>query len=97
MKQQIKHFSPHQNSKVIAILMAFVAVIFAMPFFMVMSLLIPAEHRANLWLVFLLPAIYFVVGYCCVMASCWFYNYMYWRVGGIEYEVEELPAMDTKI
>ena len=85
MKQQIQRFSVFQNSKVIGILMAVLAVVFAIPFFLFIYSSQP-ENSPPLHVIFMLPLFYFVFGIVSVGISCVCYNYLAAHIGGIEYE-----------
>lgn len=85
MKQQIERFSPHQNAKVFAVLMAVGSLVFLVPFFVFASIVAPAEQAPPIWMVLLFPVIYLVFGYLTVIAGCALYNFMYRYIGGIEY------------
>lgn len=96
MKLQISRFSPHQNAKVFAVLMAAASLVFAIPMFIAFWF-IPAgvDARGNplpsppLFLPLMFPLIYLIIGYVMVRLACWFYNVMFKHIGGIEYEVRE--------
>jgi hypothetical protein len=96
MKVQITRFSPHQNAKVFALLMAIASLAFAVPMFLAFSLM-PAgvDARGNalpsppIFMPLLFPLAYLVMGYVMVRIGCWLYNIMFKHVGGIEYEVRE--------
>ncbi|MDP3836357.1 MAG: hypothetical protein Q8Q82_20585 [Hydrogenophaga sp.] len=85
MKQQIERFSPHQNGKVFAVLMAVGSLVFLVPFFIFASFAVPAEDGPPAWLFLLFPVIYLVLGYFMVVVGCAVYNFMYRYIGGIEY------------
>ena len=96
MKIQVARFSPHQNAKVFAVLMAISTLIFAIPMFFVFLYLPPGvDARGNpvtappAWIALLFPLMYLVMGYVMVAVGCWFYNFMVKYVGGIEYETRE--------
>ena len=85
MIKQIERFSPHQNAKVIAILMALASLVFMLPFLLFASVVAPRGIGMPLSMMVLFPVIYLVLGYLGV-ASCWIYNAMFKHIGGIEYE-----------
>ena len=90
MKQQIARLSPHQNGKVIAVLMAVISLIFVLPVFLVFSLAPMVDAHGNKFappgFVFLLfPLMYLVVGYVSVTIGCVVYNAVFKHVGGIEF------------
>ena len=86
MIKQIERFSPHQNAKVMAILMAIGSLVFLLPFMLVASLAAPRGTRLPMAMMLLLPVFYLVIGYLSVAAGCWIYNTMFRYIGGIEYE-----------
>ncbi|HYS56993.1 MAG TPA: hypothetical protein VEM34_02510 [Burkholderiales bacterium] len=96
MKTQIARFSPHQNAKVFAVLMALASLLFAVPMFIIF-LYMPSgiDARGNpvnpppAFIALMFPLIYLVMGYVMVAVGCWFYNLMFKYVGGIEYETRE--------
>lgn len=93
---QIARFSPHQNAKVLAVLMAVGSLFFAVPMFIAFSFMPSGvDARGNPvappspFLTLLFPLFYLVVGYVMVAIACWLYNFIAQYVGGIEYEVRE--------
>jgi hypothetical protein len=87
MKTQIQRFSPHQNAKVFAILMAVSSLVFVLPFMLISMMTAPEGVNAMpLFMVVVFPVIYLIFGYLMVAVSCWFYNVMFKYVGGIEFE-----------
>jgi hypothetical protein len=96
VKIQISHLSPHQNAKVFAVLMALASLLFAVPMFFVFLYMPPGiDARGNpvnlppAAIAFLFPLMYLVMGYVMVVVGCWFYNFMFRYLGGIEYEARE--------
>lgn len=87
MIHQIERLSPHQNAKVLAVLMALGSLVFFVPFFIFAFASAPAQAQAHpsIWLFALMPLIYLVFGYLMVAIGCWLYNTMFRFVGGIEY------------
>lgn len=92
MKQQIERFSPHQNAKVFAVLMAVSSLVFFIPFFIFAAFVAPAEQAPPFWLMVLLPVFYLVVGYVMVAIGCACYNFMFRYIGGIEYTTKSDAA-----
>lgn len=89
MKHQIARFSPHQNAKVFAVLMAVGSLVFLVPF-MLLTIGMAPQGAAPPWaFVIALPLIYLVFGYLSVALACWIYNVMYPHIGGIEFEAGE--------
>ena len=86
MKQQIARFSPHQNGKVFAVLMAVVSLVFVVPIMFLASLAGPKDAAPPAFLFLLFPLIYLVVGYIMVALGCAAYNFMFRYIGGIEFE-----------
>ena len=87
MKTQIKRFSPHQNAKVFAVLMALSSLVFVVPF-VLMSMFMAPDGSTGMpfFMVVLFPVFYLVLGYLMVVVGCWLYNVMYKYIGGIEFE-----------
>ncbi len=92
MKRQIVRFSPHQNAKVVAILMALGSLVFLIPMFVVFSFTVPpVDSRGNptdfLGVMFLLfPVIYLIFGYIFTIIGCTIYNFFFKYIGGFEFE-----------
>ena len=93
---QISRFSPHQNAKVIAILMALSSLAFVVPMFIAFSFIAPGvDARGNpmepppAFLALVFPILYLIMGYIMVAIGCWLYNLIVRYVGGIEYEVRD--------
>ncbi len=86
MVKQIERFSPHQNAKVMAILMAIGSLVFLLPFMLFASMAAPRGAGFSMSMMLLLPVFYLVIGYLGVAAGCWLYNTMFRYIGGIEYE-----------
>lgn len=95
MKRQVRRFPPHQNGKVISI----VVTIGMLPLFC-LSVLPPiflapdADPSGNpiglpLFLMLLLPALYLVFTYLSVCFGCWLYNLLFNHIGGVELEFHE--------
>ena len=100
MKIQIKNFSTHQTAKVFAILMAVSSLLFVIPFSLI-SLLASTPMDANgneintgaFSLMFLLmPIFQGVMGYIMMRFGMWVYNKITPRIGGIEFEFEEVDS-----
>jgi len=86
MNQQVARLSPHQNGKVVAVLMAATSLIFIIPFFVFFGLVGPAGSRPPLLMMLLMPILYLVIGYVSVAIGCALYNFLYRYIGGFEYE-----------
>jgi hypothetical protein len=96
VKVQISRFSPHQNAKVLAVLMAFSSLPFVIPMFIAFSFMPPGvDARGNpveppsVFFALLFPVMYLVMGYIMVIIGCWLYNLLTKYIGGIEYEVRD--------
>ena len=92
MIQQIERFSPHQNAKVFAVLMAISSLVFLIPFIGIAVLTTPAHMRPPVWLFAMMPLFYLVIGYIMVIVGCWFYNIMFRFIGGIEFMSRDKAA-----
>lgn len=89
MKQQISSFSPHQNGKVFAVLMAVGSLVFLIPMFLFFMAAAPAGTRPPLLMLLFLPVMYLVMGYVMVAIGCAAYNFMFKHIGGIEFETTD--------
>lgn len=92
MKQQIARFSPHQNGKVFAVLMALGALVFVVPFTLIAFVTAPAGAKPPLLLFLAMPIMYLVIGYISVAAGCAIYNALFKFIGGIEFEASGVDA-----
>jgi hypothetical protein len=92
MKQQIARFSPHQNGKVFAVLMAVGALVFVVPFMLIAFLSAPAEAKPPMLFFLAMPIIYLVMGYISVAIGCAIYNALFKHIGGIEFESRGVDA-----
>lgn len=94
MKNKITMLSPHQNAKVVGVIMGIMATIFAIPviiFSMLPHIMNPSESDIPIsFLPFILiPIIYLVIGYLATLISCSLYNTLYKYIGGFEFEMAE--------
>lgn len=88
MKQQVARFSPHQNGKVFAVLMAVSSIAFVVPFGLISMASAPPEARPPFLMFLAMPIIYLIFGYISVAIACAVYNFMFKYIGGIEFESE---------
>lgn len=86
MKKQIERLSPHQNGKVVAVLMAVSSLVFLAPLMLLAAAFSPKGAGPGIGMLIIMPVFYLVFGYIMVAASCWVYNKMVRHVGGFEYE-----------
>jgi hypothetical protein len=96
MKIQIARLSVLQNAKVVSILMAVWTFLFLIPFYLIAHAFMPAvDGRGNptmlppLWIVFVFPLIYLIVGFIFTILGCLVYNMLAKVIGGFEYEPRE--------
>lgn len=95
MKVQISRFSPHQNAKVLAVLMAVGSLPFVAVMFIAFSFAPGVDARGNpvegppAFMALLFPVMYLVMGYIMVAIGCWLYNHLAKYLGGLEYEVRD--------
>jgi hypothetical protein len=85
MKVQIEKFSVHQNAKVFAVLMALSSLVMVIPFMLIVSMGAP-EGAFPLFMLFVFPLMYLVLGYVMIAIGCWLYNWIAKRMGGLEFE-----------
>lgn len=86
MKKQIERFSPHQNAKVFAVLMAVSSLVFVLPFILIAAPFAPESAGMSALAVLAFPFIYLVFGYVSVTIGCWVYNLLFPYIGGIEFQ-----------
>jgi hypothetical protein len=86
MKQQVARFSPHQNGKVFAVLIAVSSLIFFVPFFLFFAVIATPQARPPMFMLLMMPLIYLVTGYFMVIIGCAVYNFLFKYIGGIEFE-----------
>jgi hypothetical protein len=87
MKHQIARFSPHQNAKVFAVLMAVGSLVIVIPMSLIFYAAGPAKAGGMSMLPILLaPLFYLVAGYLITVVWCALYNALFKVVGGIEFE-----------
>lgn len=92
MKQQILRFSPHQNAKVFAVLMALGSLVFVVPFMLFAGMMTPEGMGPPMFVFVLFPVFYLVFGYVMVAVGCVIYNFMVRYIGGIEFESQDPKA-----
>lgn len=95
MKRQIRRFSPHQNGKVVGILIAVSSLVFVVPMSLVMFFAVPPVDQYGNPVVFpkllilLFPFIYLLFGYIGTAIGCAIYNVFFRLIGGFEFEFED--------
>lgn len=93
MKKQIRRLSPHQNAKVIAVLLAISIIPIFIPIAIIMSFTMPEFDQYGNPVSFstmafwLMPIFYLVFGYISIALGCLIYNFLFKFVGGIEVEM----------
>jgi hypothetical protein len=90
--KRIKRFGVLQTSKVVAINLFFIALIFMVPFALMSRSLMASkvmgfQFGGGLFF-FLLPVLYAVMGFIGTALTCVIYNYIAGWTGGIEVEFE---------
>ena len=95
MKKQIRRLSPHQNGKVLAVLMAIGAVLTFIPMAIMAYFFMPQIDQGGnpvefpIFMFAIMPIFYLVFGYISIAIGCAIYNFVYGFIGGFEFEVEE--------
>ena len=92
MKTRVHRFSPHQNAKVFAVLMAISSLIFVIPFMLFANFMAPQGSGFPAFMVLAFPVIYLVFGYIFVAIGCWVYNLLAQFTGGIEFETQAVEG-----
>ena len=88
MKQQVVRLSPHQNGKVVAVLMAIGSLVLLIPMFLIYAVVAPSQVRPPFVMLLMMPLMYLAFGYVMVAIGCALYNFMFRHIGGIEFEFE---------
>jgi len=88
MKQQVTRLSPHQNGKIVAVLMAVTSLVFVVPAVLVSNTFGDKENALPLFMVLLLPIVYLILTYLMTAVGCFVYNFAAKFVGGIEFEAQ---------
>lgn len=91
MKIRIERLSPHQNAKVVGVLMALGSLLLAIPMFLIFLLIpMPADVYGTpappAFMFLLFPFLYLAMGYIVTAVLCLLYNFVCRYIGGIEYE-----------
>ncbi|MCW8833076.1 MAG: hypothetical protein OQK09_16025 [Colwellia sp.] len=98
MKVQVKNFSTHQTAKVFAILMAASSLILIIPFSL-LGMLAPTPIGAEgntissgafSGIFLIMPIFQGIFGYIMMRLGLWIYNMLTPRIGGIEFDFEEV-------
>lgn len=86
MRQEITRFAPHQNAKVLALLVAIGSLVFVLPFMLWAQMVMPDGMGPSSLMILLFPFIYLVVGYLVVLTGCAVYNTLVRYTGGLTFE-----------
>ncbi len=94
MKSQIRRLAPHQNAKVLGVLMAVITVPMFSAMIIPMIFMTPEVNRSGNPIEFgfpyemliIMPFLYLVFTYLFVAVGCWLYNKLYKIIGGLEFE-----------
>jgi hypothetical protein len=97
MKKQIKRLAPHQNGKVLGILMALSTLpmfaLMMLPMFIMMPKVDgsgnPIDRFFPFGMFLLMPVFYLIFTYLFVAFGSWLYNILYKFIGGLEFEFNE--------
>lgn len=90
MRQQIKHISVVQTSKVIAILYVLIALIYSFIIALIVAFS-PAKMEAmRMMYILFMPILMGILSFLMMLFFCWLYNVVANWVGGIEFTVEEV-------
>lgn len=97
--KRVKRFGVYQTSKVAAIILFLLTLVFVVPVAIVGSIVgsmfggadfFPGFPIASVFLVVLLPVFYGIIGFVSTAISCAVYNLISKWTGGIELEFEEV-------
>jgi hypothetical protein len=98
MRTQIRRLSPHQNGKVIGILMAISSLFFVLPMTVMMYFSGPSVDKQGnpvtfeIYFYIIFPILYLILGYIMTALGCVIYNFLFKYIGGIEFETKDENA-----
>ena len=98
MKSQISRLSPHQNGKVLGVLLAVSALFVGVPFFTFIFFIGPGvdeqgrDMKFLLFMPYIFSIVYLIVGYFTVVIGSVVYNILYKYIGGFEFEQKDKDA-----
>ena len=96
MRHQVTRVSVLQTSKIIAILYALFGLLLVPVGCMVLALGAEDSTYTLLGVFYLLgPVLYGVLGFVFTAIGIWIYNLVAGRIGGIEFELKEVPSTTT--
>ena len=97
MRKQIIRIAPLQTAKVLAVLYFAIT----LPFIILSTLFmwaIPGDRTSSFsGFILLTPILYALFGFVFTLFGAWVYNLVAQRIGGIEFETEEISAARDEI
>lgn len=91
MKMRITRFSIHQTSRIVALLSGLLGLL-AIPVGIKFYLDYPETNLGEAILIWLTPLWNAGLGYISTALACWLYNLLADKVGGVEFEIDELRS-----
>jgi len=91
MKKQITKISPHQSSKVIAILYTIIFIPIGLLGLIAALFAGPSKSWTAFIFLIISPVLYGALAYLCHGLFCLLYNFLVRWVGGFEFETTDLP------
>lgn len=88
MKIEIRHLPPHQNAKVVAVILTLSTLLFALPFMLLMGPMGPHGAAVPWGMVLAIPVIYLVLGYVMTLVACVAYNVIVQFTGGLTFSTD---------
>ena len=89
MKIEIRYLSPHQNAKVLAIIMTLGSLVFMLPFMAFSIAMMPSGAPFPWAMLLVMPVAYLVFGYLMTLLACVTYNLMVRFTGGFEFTTDD--------
>lgn len=90
MKIEIRYLSPHQNAKVLAIIMTLGSLVFMLPFMAFSAATKMSSGAPFPWgMLLVMPVVYLVFGYVMTLLACVAYNLMVRFTGGFEFTTDD--------
>jgi hypothetical protein len=87
MVQRLSRFSIGQTAKVLGLLYGLMGLIF-LPFFLIATMLSPADNGFGVGFALALPILYGLLGFIFTAIGCALYNWVARKVGGIELSLD---------
>jgi ABC-type multidrug transport system fused ATPase/permease subunit len=96
MPKSITYIAPHKTALTVSLVFALCSLLFVVPMAIFFSLMPATDQMGNpvntssfLYMMLIMPILYFVFGYIFTGIAAWIYNHVSKFTGGIKYEAVE--------